>query len=197
MEEIKIAFIHELGHFVAHTLNKTIFGRPAVRDFEIYRCKQNADKWCGHVTPGLPDDSFQNNHKPPPIGRLHFVLASVMYGCLFQSYYCRTNLKLCYQYSGFHDSRKWIDFLYANGLSDRNNEFAEIEEDYLRKLTDLNSLDSFMEINPFDILTSKSTNEYSANVLELEERLSGQIESHSDSYKSLVERYKGLILDIR
>lgn len=196
MESIDRAFYHELGHYVAHSLNKKLYNRFGITEFEIYTCKEDETVWCGHVTPKKPDDFDENDtNKPPPIERLHFVLASIMYGCLFQAYYCNTNLKCCYDKFGFSDANKWLCFLTGHKLGDLNSDIAMMEELYLKEVVKKKQLDPFMSIIPADYLIRKEENRYTVNLEKLENDLSELIDDHANLYQKVVEQYEQVIKD--
>lgn len=194
MENIERAFFHELGHYVAHLLNKKLYCRFGITEFEIYACKEDETVWCGHVTPKKPDDFDENNSQnPPPIERLPFILASIMYGCLFQAYYCNTSLECCYDKFGYSDANKWIGFLAAHKISYLNKDFAEMEELFLQELVEMKQLDPFMSITPANYLIKIEEKKYAVNLDKLENDLSHLIDDHAKFYQKVVRQYEQTI----
>lgn len=194
MENIERAFYHELGHYVAHSLNKKLYGRFGITELEIYPCKEDQTIWCGHVSFKKPEDfDDADSNKPPPIERLHFVLASIMYGCLFQAYYCETDLKSCFDKFGCKDSQKWIGFLTAHKISCINKVVATMEQDYLQELIEGKQLDDFMHIKWEDYLIQKNDERYICDLEKLENNLGYLIDGHAKWYEKVVCQYEQII----
>ena len=83
MDTVERVFFHELGHFVAHEINKLKYNRFGVESISLKRCLRDRNVWCGFCQPRQPVlNDAMIKIKSPEKRNLHFLLPSVMYWIL-------------------------------------------------------------------------------------------------------------------
>jgi hypothetical protein len=138
----RIRFFHELGHFVAHELNAIHFGGPEV--IRITLEPENPDR-DGEISIDVP--TFYSPDNPNFRSRLPQYLASLVYGCYFETYYlqrtinkvpatdCVSAFLQCYSSGkGQSDSARRGQFLDAADMVMEKHKFSAIEDAYLEAL---------------------------------------------------------------
>lgn len=145
-----------MGHMVANEINLLYYDGSGTEGISLYPCWQNPEIFCGHTTPVLPPG--KSRHDQPPKKRLAQNLLSIIYGCIFQSYDRKSDLRSCFDVNGCNDVDAWIGFLYTHGISHYSREFVELDEAYFKKLTREDSLDEFMKIELYKYLDGGEDN---------------------------------------
>ncbi len=191
MSDLKRVFYHELGHFVAHELNRTYYSGLGTKSISIFPFPPNPELYLGEAKMNLSLD--EKGKKAPSLEQLAAYLASSSYGCIFQSYYLKTSLKECFDLNGGDDIQKWFGSLLANGLDWLNSDIAACEREYFELLKTNNELDAFMQLNPNDYLTETADKIYAVDIAKLQKDSSPLIEKHYLLYKTLIEKYNQII----
>jgi hypothetical protein len=192
LETTKIhrVFFHELGHFVGHLMNQKYYDGLGVDHIQIYHCKKNYFEYCGHTEPIKPASYVQG--AAPPIERLASVLARVIHGCFFQSYYQDKDLRHCFSQNGEHDLSAWRTFISSNKLDHAAKEFSDVEEKYYKNITSENSLAPFIGIDPSKYLQSKN-DYYVVDLQLLENDISPFLDEYFKLYENLINDYNEII----
>lgn len=193
MEKLSRVFFHELGHFVARRINFQYYEKGfEISEMRIYPCPGHEYEYCGHITPirpeGYPPDL------PVPKERLIYHIASISYGCFFQSYWQKIeSFTDCLDKYGERDVIDWFNSLKANGLSDLNTDFSKVEKEYYESLINEKSLENFMKIIPDDYLINVRENEYEVQIDKLLEATQDLILEHFEKYSLLIAGYQEIL----
>lgn len=190
-ETINRCFFHELGHYVADQLNKEFYGGLGVEELSVYKCGTPYYRYCGHVTPKKPEGFNPANNPPPPLERLASYLVSLIYGCLFQSYFLKeASLKDCLN-NGV-DADSWQYTLKYHKIYDFPS-FINLHETYFRELQAERSLDDFFKLDPLEYLRSTDGINFIADLDRLNDVLKVPLETHQSKYMQLVDGYQKII----
>lgn len=94
-------FIHELGHFIANSINHRCYGMPRVESISIYRSAILSSDYEGdNKVRGKRSRRFDPNVDPLPAE-----IASLAYGCIFESAYLdMPDLLNCLRTNGAYDN---------------------------------------------------------------------------------------------
>jgi len=193
MNGLERVFFHELGHYVAQTLNCLHYHGKGVDNISIYPCAQNPNEYCGHTTPIRPEGYDEKDRKPPPIHRLAENLASLVYGCFFQCYLYRTDPPYCFKTHGDNDAAAYGNALKGNRLGSAGLAFTPVDAVYFQYLVKNKSLEAFFELNPQDYLVLTKQFYYEINLVKLERDTKELIEGHYSTYKLLIDAYNSVI----
>lgn len=191
MNELNRVFYHELGHFVAHELNRIYYAGLGTNSISIFPFPENPELYLGEAKMNLSPD--EREKKAPSLEQLPMYLASSSYGCIFQSYYMKTELKKCFDLNGEDDMQKWIGALFANGLDWLNSDIAACEREYFDLLSNNKELDVFMQLNSSDYLLESADKIYSVDIAKLRSDTSAFVEKHYSHYNSLIEKISQII----
>jgi hypothetical protein len=203
---LRSVFYHELGHFVAHSINKISLGGLGVKAIIIF--PETRDDRHGHNELNKPEGYVEGT--PVPKIRLAQYLVSVAYGCIFQSYYENqlsagspgkkgiASFDNCFHHNGagVSDVKKWYQGLYANGLSGYNSDFFALLMRYFQELSEKHSLAAFMSLNLLDYLNEYEIVNFSIDLDKLFADCEDLIKAHIDQYLSLVAEFDKLIKSI-
>jgi hypothetical protein len=192
MEDLHRVFIHELGHFVAHELDKRYFGGPGTKSIELFHHPKNPDIWGGEAKVNVSKDEKEKGL--PSRNRIAEYLATSTYGCVFECYLLEISLSQCFKIGGHgcDDAQQWTGVLRYYNIFNYRGQIVETDNSYLKTLTESNSLHSFLDLNPNEFLEPNGTG-YLVNVQKLRESTSDLVEKHAGHYKSLVKEYKVII----
>ncbi len=204
--QLERVFYHELGHNVAHRLNELYFGYVGVKGLYLY--PEGKDGKHGEIELNKPQgyDQAEAQNIPIPADRMPNYLASLCYGCFFQSYYV---MKFA---GGVSDYEVMEDFHYffshkGEGSKDANDRISQIEkssfasdycqlssieDDYFEGIIESNALDDFMDLSPLDNLEMDRHGHYIADLNKLNTALRRAIERHSADYMQLIKEYKSV-----
>lgn len=192
-ESIDRCFFHELGHFVADQLNKDLFDHLGVEKLSIYPCEKNVLRYCGHITPIKPAGFDPKNSLPPPLKRLASYLASLMHGCIFQSYYLNDpDINSCLSNNGGCDVNYFRGTLYDYRVYDLSPFFA-IHDSYYLELRGHRRLDGFLSLSPMEFLKLEKSGEYFADIAKLSSAIQPLLEEYKSDYVQFVTEYQGLV----
>jgi len=153
-------FWHEVGHFVAQELNKKYFTGCGNLEIRISkRIVQNEADFEGEAKKNLPEDYVERNaikDYPAP------VIASLVYGCIFQSAFLNQNLDACLNHRsmgvvGYHDFQainKHKTFFFLT--PDENKKLDQCIQDHFLVVKETLEQSKFFEIAIGDIIDSDS-----------------------------------------
>jgi hypothetical protein len=192
-------FFHELGHYTAHRINEIYLGGLGVSEFKLSPC--GADEY-GHIELIKPIDHQEG---PVPIERLPQLLASLWYGCLFQSYYIAKSTEIlnlmnvkkllgdCLGVTGEGrcDMNLWYNSLKHHGLYEERHKFVAIEMSHLEIIFEQESINPFIKIEPAKYVLTQRDN--IIDLKTLEEDIYNLIIYLSPLYLDLIEKYRGLL----
>src|SRR5437868_8809688 len=123
MRDFVSVFFHEVGHFVANSLNNLLYGCHPIKHF-IIKFEFEAGGFEGEVK--LDDPEFVKGQLPS-IDKLPQTLASLAYGCMFQALFSGDALDRAISTNGSWDYSIWDDAIQFNGLYDYRAQFKRIE----------------------------------------------------------------------
>jgi hypothetical protein len=194
MESINNIFFHELGHFVALELNSIYYNRSGSGEFLIHPCPLNKDEYCGSVKP-----KKSKNPQDITLYEIPDFFAVLIYGCLFQSYLFKSQLKNCIINKGREDISKRNSILVKYNLYSKVNieKLNTIENDYYEYLCKHKRLDAFFKIDPYDYLIETSEFNYKADIEKLKSELKEMINAHYSDYKTLVDKYASVLRELQ
>ncbi|MVT09991.1 hypothetical protein [Chitinophaga tropicalis] len=200
--QLKIIFFHELGHFIAHVMNQKYLDGLGVEEMKIF--SRPMDGYNGYIKLIRPDGYVEGN--VIPIDRLSQHLASLTYGCLFQSYYESEKVNKdaperglevfdsCLgKRAGCDDVNKWRAALDNCNKGHYAGDVAEMESDYFLSLLKDKVLEDFMQIDPVKYLVKDEFGDYTGETGKLTTNLQIAIDKHSRLYLTLIDRYKHVL----
>jgi hypothetical protein len=193
-EKIERVFYHELGHFVARQLNKIYFEGTSVKRILLYPCQEKRDMYCGR-TDVHQEEGKPNPKEPPTRKQLAEILASQMYGCMFQAYFMKQSFVGCLTVNGTEDLDFRRSSLEINGLYWERDFFSEVEDAYFDQLVNGNLLEGFRVCNHERYLKEYATNQYEVIIGELQQHLEAAIEAHASIYKSFISKIEAVIAE--
>lgn len=192
MEPIHRVFFHELGHFVAGEINRKHYSGTGISGILFYPSEENYDLFCGETIPIVPENAIRGGHVP--LERAAEYLASLIYGCIFQSYYFKQpTLNSCLDHNGKKDLSARTLSIAKNGLVQSNEKFSKAEDSYYSQLVETKSLDLFMPIDPQAYLREIKKYNYDVNMLDLRRDTDDLIQDHLRDYKCLISEFKAII----
>lgn len=187
MEEIKRIFFHELGHFIAHEINRNFYHGNGTKSIVIYPAQGNPNLFMGDAVINLSEDERERNAPSKEI--LPEYLASSTYGCIFQAYYLNTPLNDCFEQNGQDDSKKWYASLCANGLDHLRPEISAVEKEYFELLKQKKALDEMVDLNPEIYLNSLGNENYNVDINQLRIDCASFVDKHREMYDILINKY--------
>ena len=195
MQDAKRVFFHELGHFIAHEINKNDFGvGNGVGKIIIAPHPTNPKYFEGFTK--LIHSSDERERKVPALAVLPEYLASSIYGCIFQAYYKREDtLNPCVNFNGANDLAQWSSCIAHYKLEEARHEFLALETNHLISLLETSALDEFMALNPLKYLEESDNQMFDVDVSLLRADTSSSVLNHSSHYKSLVYGYRKIMRD--
>lgn len=196
MDTIERAFFHELGHFVAHEINRLKYDRFGVESISLKRCLRDRNVWCGFCQPRKPVlNESVIIQKPPEISNLHFLLPPVMYGCIFEAHYLNSDFRGCFDCHGSYDIEKWAGWISVNNVNHLKHDLFDVVGTFYKKLKDQSLLDSFLAIEPrrYLVACSGEIESFNVSIQPLLDDLNSCIESHIVHYEELVLRLQIVI----
>jgi hypothetical protein len=188
MESEQRVFIHELGHFVAHELNHKYYNGTGVAEVLIHSCDENTNETCGSCKP----INNGNENNPVPIERLAEYLAVTIHGCIFQAYFMKQDWNECMCGStngnGGSDVKQWLAALNNNQQSNFN--FAEIENNFFKKIVTEKSLEGFCKLKLQDYKDYTYNNTHTISIEKLREDVAISLEMYYPVYQELINQYR-------
>lgn len=138
INELHIVFIHEVGHYIAHSLNFELYGLGEIDSIKlIEHLRENKTLYKGKTIPKIPENISKN------IKCIHLTekIAELIYGCYFQSLFTKRPLTECFDClnpsaKGFHDALDLNGGLAQFGISIEKKKllFPFIQKEYFEKL---------------------------------------------------------------
>jgi hypothetical protein len=162
----------------------------------------------GEIELNKPEGYVEGTKEPAPPERLPQLLASLCYGCFFQSYYMRKyvagqpgkavmgDFNHCFNVGGDGqcDAREWRSNISNSQTPDAYGRLSEIERDYFEGLVTNNAaLDAFMQLQPLDYLQRDKMGNYIGNIGKLNNDCQPLIEEHYLDYLKLIDQYKAVL----
>jgi hypothetical protein len=181
-------FFHEVGHFVANSLNNSLYGCHPVKHFII---KVNADKggYQGEVKLDKPESV---KSQLPSIEKMPQTLASLAYGSMFQAVFTGDSLGTAIGTNGSWDYRIWDDAIRFNGLDDYRAQFTRIEDDHFQDLKHDRYITGVFRLTPAHY-TTRVEDLYWIDMEKLQIDLSDFLNNHIGLYTRLIEAYQETI----
>jgi hypothetical protein len=194
----RIRFFHELGHFVAHELNAIHFGGP-----EVIRITLEPEKSDRDAEISIGDATFYAPTNIDFRSRLPQYLASLVYGCYFETYYlqktidkrpvadCLPAFVECYSAGkGNADASLRCTFLDSIGVVMEKYLFSDIEDAYFEKLVRGNHLDMWMILDPEKYVRNGTL---LIDVPRLRAEMTKNILEHATLFLKFVDRLKNCL----
>ena len=188
MNDLHRVFYHELGHFVAHEINRLHYHGSGTKSIIIYPTSQNPDLYVGDAKINLSADEKERDSPSSEI--LPEYLVSSSYGCVFQAYYTKTAFDDCFKVNGQKDEEQWYWALRNNKLDDYKSEITANEREFFNKLVEEKLLDKFMTLDPDKYLAKIDSTNYAVNIDLLRQDTKEMIKEHAPVYARLVEKNK-------
>jgi hypothetical protein len=180
--KFKRIFMHEVGHFIAHQMNKLFYnGSLGVDEINIYK---ELDEYWGSTIPLKPVNDFKE--LPPPPERLVSFLILCYYGCVVQSAYQEIELNDCFNIYGKGDKDEIIGFLDQNKIY-RNNEIFKLFCNYTENSNAKNHFSEVFKLNHLDYFKKKDNSHFKIDLAKLENKLLPFFDKHFEEYDSLVK----------
>lgn len=194
MKDLRRVFYHELGHFVAHELDKRYFGGPGTKSIELYHDPHNRDIWGGNAKVNLSEGEKEKN--VPFKERIAEYLATSTYGCMFECYLLNQPLTECFKIGGHgqKDGEQWHNVLVSYKIFDYRKGIIQADDDYLKMLLENNFLAEFMKLNPDEFLEAYGTG-YLVKMENLRAAVSDLVDVHAAEFKKLIEQYRASLAD--
>ena len=191
-DEVKRVFFHELGHFVAHEINKRYYNGTGTKSIEIFPFPYNNELFEGDAKINCSEDEREKN--VPSIDLIAEYLASSTYGCIFQSYYKNEEtLDDCFKDNGMKDSEQWLKALRNYRIDDYKGEITSAENEYFKMLREKGALDDFMKLEPENYLTERGIENYNVDVDKLRKDTEAFVTVHQKGYDELIQKYQAWI----
>lgn len=178
MKEEHKVFYHEFGHFIANEINHLFYGYKKTMEILIYPCPKDKSQLCG-------ENNLSEEHENLA-EHIPLQLASLIYGCLFESHFFETKFELCFSYgnSGCNDANDRANILEGYTLT----KFSAIEDEHIKSLTE--EMKTIPSIDPDEYFITKEDGSYEIDIEKLRSNMNSFISSHYKSYSRLVENYK-------
>lgn len=191
-------FIHELGHFIANTINFEQFGIYEIEKIRLTK----------HFVDESIDYMGETIKKVPaglaidlPVQNLPQKIAGLIYGCYFQSIHLNKELKLCFDYSnqdanGNKDMHQVISglSLYQISVEKRKKLYPFMEVEYFNVLRKTDIFDFLFQLKPENYFIEISDIETHVDLVKLKDATKEFISRHTSTYLGFIEEIE-LILD--
>lgn len=188
MEEIRRVFYHELGHFIAHEMNRKFHKGTGTKSIAIFQSEANTELFLGDAKINLSADKRERD--VPSKDLLCEYLASSTYGCIFQSYYLHCELTDCFNQNGQDDVAKWVASMRHHNLDHLRGEISVVEKEYFASLRQENQLDEMMALNPDKYLVKEGKGSYTVNIDKLVQDTTDFTDKHRGKYAQLLQLYQ-------
>lgn len=183
--KFKRIFMHEVGHFIAHQMNKLFYkGSLGVEKIFIFKCNDQ-DEYYGKTIPLKPVNNFKE--LPPPPERFVSFLIMCYYGCVMQSAYQEIELNDCFNIYGKDDKNEIESFLRQIKVS-RNNEIFKLFCNYTENSNAENHFSEVFKLNHLDYLKKIDNFHFKIDLAKLENKLLPFFDKHFEIYNDLVEK---------
>lgn len=188
MGDIKRVFFHELGHFIAHEINRKFYQGTGTKSITIYPSADNPELFLGDAKINLSADERERN--APIKERLYEYLASSTYGCIFQAYYLHSELAECFNQNGHDDTEKWNASMRHHGLDDLRPQISAAEKQYYASLRQDGQLDEIMVLDPEKYLIDAGNGSYIVDIDKLAQDTTNFTDNHQPTYAQLLKSYQ-------
>lgn len=188
-------FWHEVGHFFAQELNKKYFGGCGNLEIRISKAiVRNEIEFHGEAKKNLPNGYVERDvikDYPAP------VIASLAYGCMFQSAFLNQNLDACLNHRnlevvGYYDFEKINRHKTLFSLkSDEVEKLDQCLENHFSIMKQVLEQWKLFEIN-IDDKINDDTNETIVSGDSLRDLFNGFIVKHENTYLDFVEEIKNI-----
>lgn len=189
--KIRVAFYHELGHFVAKEINRRFYNGSGTFEILIYPCERDPKEFCGKTNPIIPET--EDKEQPVPLYKLAEHIASLSYGCFFQAYYSKVPLKFCQINYGDLDKNCIDSSLLIHSITFIDSEIDEIDNQYFKSLASQGALQTFISLNPINYLIDIGNYNFKVNIEKLKLDTENSVIEHYNIYKDLVSKYNEAI----
>lgn len=184
-------FYHELGHYFADYYNHKHFGTADIEKIEFIHRKED-DEYSGGISVVKPKDYSINK-----VINLPERLATLVYGCIFQSLKTNGQLMDCFGL-GFEKNGKndYEQFIWGLKQFDINNDEIKYELfEFFNKYTESlrNSLNELFEVTMVENLLIKTVNGFEVNIQELKKKFDIFIKLHEQNYLDFINEIREVI----
>lgn len=191
MNDYDRIFFHELGHFIAATINN--YFDPSLEPHEITLER--------HPMTGEFRGSLQmrvsNDHTakvpPPDKSKIAEYLAQIYYGCIFQSYYLKTDLSDCLGAAGLQDQHLILGIVILHKLSGIEPDLHDIASSHLELLFKTNKLDDFKKLDTKVYLVNKNENHFIIDISRLQKDTTELVQAHIETYVIILEKFRNVL----
>lgn len=194
-KNFKRVFVHELGHLVAHILNKEHFEGTGVESIKLERKKINGGYDYVGITKPLKPEGYIDDKK---VINLPEYIASIVYGCLFQSLYLTQRFTDCFycvdsNKNGYCDAQSFIGALAQFGVStDTRLILYNYIQEYFNTLV-RSEFELVFKLESKNYIIEEKQNEYLFDVVVIEKDLSDFLSLHKDNYIEFMNRIKEIL----
>ena len=191
--DLKRVFFHELGHYVARTINLKNFGvMGKVAEIALFPSNRVYDTYEGVTTPVVPNGE---DRKKPTVN-VPEKLAVLTYGCFFESIYTGKDFTDCFKNfgNGGQDVSEWAGELFKLGILDKAKINA-VDDEYFLALKKGGYLDDLFKIDVAIVLINEGYGDkgYIVDLKKLDTLIEKFIASHEKMYLQYLERIRSLV----
>ena len=189
---MKRVFFHELGHFVAHELNKRYYKGTGTKSIEIFPTEVDKNLFQGDAKVVCTADEKERD--VPNIEMLPEVLAAATYGCIFQAYYKKEDsFDDCFAKNGTEDTTLWKEAMRNFRIDDFRNEILADEREFYKSLWSKKELEDFIKLDQENYLTEHGTENYYVDIDKLRTDTEAFVTNHRKAYDALIQKYQAYI----
>lgn len=199
LPKLHLVFFHEIGHYVAHELNHTVFAKG----LGVWRIRlqkpsdHNGNYFTGETIPIKPDGYKLTD----PINFLPGYMAVLLYGCLFETLYSKHKESTvgfldCFKYysSGHRDLSA---FEALNELCDfdvRQKIVRLTQEEHMTRLLHEDYFMGLFNLEPMAFLRESGLY-WEMDITHLKTQMPQFLSSHEDHYKDYVTTIASILTD--
>ena len=187
-------FYHEFGHFTAAYYNKIYFGKYGTQSITIIPAEYRGSiDFKGFHKPVEPPDYKSTD----PIKHPASMIASTVYGCMFQSIFQSKEFSFCFNAPG-HEANGEDDYAkvwrVANRFSLDMKDKDALDICFLEQFNAMRNEPAFADLFKIDISDLLTDDPEPENILpeDLEPRFVQFLNAHAKSYKDFVERLESI-----
>lgn len=191
MENHNRIFFHEVGHFIAASLNTQ--SNPTIEPYAIiFERHAETGEFRGELRNRVVAD--HSAKVPGPTKELIAeYIAQFYYGCIFQAYYLGTDFSECFGGHGIQDQHAVLGILMGNRIFGIEPDILNVAKQHLKSLHDSGGLADIMKLSPSEYIIEGENNFSSVNFPKLVNDTSFFIEAHTDSYMIFLNEVRKLI----
>jgi hypothetical protein len=183
---LHIVFFHELGHYVAHNLNRKLTGIGAVESIILKRheIEPNNFDYTGETKP------LNKTNREILLVNLVEKLCVIIYGCYFQLLFTKErDIKSCFCYEnkkarGYKDCYNMIAALQRFDVNGEEKAifYDYILKEYFEKIKKEKEINQFFNIVPENYLSNIQDDIVNVELSKLDNDISDAIENHKTTY---------------